>query len=79
MNLNLILEVEIIQQEQVQEHFVEVQAMLESKTCQYHQAHFIMVLARQLLLLKSPMKNHLNFLVFKREGELFFLVLMVNF
>jgi hypothetical protein len=25
------------------------------------------------------MKNHLNFLVFKREGELFFLVLMVNF
>ena len=72
INLNLILEFELIQREQGPKRFIKVQAMLESKTCQYHRVHFITELVKQLLQLKSPRKNHLYFLVFKLEGELFF-------
>lgn len=71
-NLNLILRVEIIQQERVLAHFIEVPAKLKSKTYQYHRAHFIMVLVMQLPQLRSLGKNHLNFLVFTLVEELFF-------
>ena len=62
-NLNPFLRVEVVQQEQ--QHFVEDPTELIFMTCLIRLVHFAVERAGQLLLLESPVKNHLSFLVFR--------------